>query len=201
MARGRFLTERNRAELRDVLFCWCSSALLEVVLAWLHHLLCHVIEEVPAAVGKGGLEEGQGDLPHRGVLLEFEGHARHQGVVVAWRRTRGERFWLFLSVFCFSQFYPNWNASYTPEGRRFTSEDLNEAHHDDERQSQKLPNGENVLDPRRPAHTGAVHPGQEHWKHTRKKPLCYLTEGDCFTFEWNWRFYSIQSSKTFSDTS
>lgn len=116
MARGRFLTERNRAELRDVLFCWCSSALLEVVLAWLHHLLCHVIEEVPAAVGKGGLEEGQGDLPHRGVLLEFEGHARHQGVVVAWRRTRGERFWLFPLYFLFFSVLPKLKRFVHPGG-------------------------------------------------------------------------------------
>lgn len=43
-------------------------------------------------------------------------------------------------------------------------EDLDKANGDDERQCQQLPASEDNLDARGPAHTGAVHPRQEHWR-------------------------------------
>lgn len=51
----------------------------------------------------------------------------------------------------------------------FTSTDLDEPHHDDENQSQEFSYSENILYPCCPAHTGAVHPGQEHCTHKEKK--------------------------------
>lgn len=47
-----------------------------------------------------------------------------------------------------------------------TFKDLNKSDHYDEPQSQKFAYCENILNPRGPAHTGAVHPGQEHCAHT-----------------------------------
>lgn len=44
----------------------------------------------------------------------------------------------------------------------FTSTDLDESYHYDEDQSEELSYSEKILDPCRPAHTGAVHPGQEY---------------------------------------
>lgn len=35
-----------------------------VLLSWLHDLLCDIVEEIPAAVGKRRLEEGQSYLPN-----------------------------------------------------------------------------------------------------------------------------------------
>lgn len=56
-------------------------------LAWLHHLLCNVVEEVPPAEGKRGLQEGQRDLPHRRVSDELERCVRLQSIIVTYRRT------------------------------------------------------------------------------------------------------------------
>lgn len=42
------------------------------ILAWLHNLLCDIVEEIPATVGKWGLEEGQSYLSHWRVLTEFK---------------------------------------------------------------------------------------------------------------------------------
>lgn len=62
---------------------------VRAVLAWLHNLLCDIVEEIPAAVGKGGLEEGQCYLSHGGILTEFKGLTGPQGIIVTWRHTRG----------------------------------------------------------------------------------------------------------------
>lgn len=40
------------------------NARVRAVLAWLHDLLCDIVEEIPAAVGKGGLKESQRYLSH-----------------------------------------------------------------------------------------------------------------------------------------
>lgn len=48
-----------------------------------------------------------------------------------------------------------------------TSTDLDDSDHYDEYQSEELSNSENILDPCRPAHTGAVHPGQEHCRNAQ----------------------------------
>lgn len=52
--------------------------------------------------------------------------------------------------------------------RAFTSKDLDESDNYDEYQSEEFPYSENILDPGRPAHTGAVHPGQEYCGKTQK---------------------------------
>lgn len=44
--------------------CEMLSVHVCAVLAWLHDLLCDVVEEIPAAVGEGGLKEGQRYLTH-----------------------------------------------------------------------------------------------------------------------------------------
>ncbi len=44
----------------------------------------------------------------------------------------------------------------------FTSTDLDDPYYYDEYQSEELSYSENILDPCRPAHAGAVHPGQEY---------------------------------------
>lgn len=48
------------------------------------HLLCHIVEEVPAAEGEGRLQEGERDLPNRRRPLQREGHLRRQCLVVSW---------------------------------------------------------------------------------------------------------------------
>lgn len=48
------------------------------------HLLCHIVEEVPAAEGEGRLQEGERDLPNRRRPLQREGHLRRQRLVVSW---------------------------------------------------------------------------------------------------------------------
>lgn len=50
----------------------------------LHHFFCDVVEEVPAAEGEGGLQEGERDLPDRRRAVQSEGHLRGQGLVVPW---------------------------------------------------------------------------------------------------------------------
>lgn len=50
--------------------------------SWFNHLLCDVVEKIPAAEGKGGLQEGQGDLAHRRRPVQGEGHVRSQRLVV-----------------------------------------------------------------------------------------------------------------------
>ena len=54
------------------------------ILAWLHDFLRDIIEEIPAAVGEGGLKKGQRYLSHWWVLAEFKGCAGPQGVIVSW---------------------------------------------------------------------------------------------------------------------
>lgn len=66
----------------------CISA---IVLAWFHDFLRDVIEEVPATVSEGSLQEGQSYLSKRRILAEFKGHAGPQGVVVTCTDTGGER--------------------------------------------------------------------------------------------------------------
>lgn len=56
------------------------------VLAWLYDFFRDVVEEIPAAVGEGGLKKGQRYLSHRRVLPELKGLAGPQGTVVTWRR-------------------------------------------------------------------------------------------------------------------
>lgn len=41
---------------------------------------------------------------------------------------------------------------------------LDNSHYNDKNKGQQLPHSENILDPCPPAHTGAVHPSQEHCK-------------------------------------
>lgn len=48
-----------------------------------------------------------------------------------------------------------------------TFTDLDKSYHDDENQSEEFAHSENVLDPRRPAHTAAVHPGEEYYTDTQ----------------------------------
>lgn len=78
------------------------------LLARLHHLLRHVVEEVPAAVGKRGLKEGQRHLSHRWFLEELEGHAGLQGLIVTWRKREGVRPRTTLAVSCPSN-GPHWS--------------------------------------------------------------------------------------------
>lgn len=47
-----------------------------------NHLLCDIVEKIPAAKGEGGLQEGQGDLAHRRRPVQGEGHVRSQRLVV-----------------------------------------------------------------------------------------------------------------------
>lgn len=49
-----------------------------------NHFLCDIVEEVPAAEGKGGLQESQSDLPNRRRPVQGKGHLRSQRLVVAW---------------------------------------------------------------------------------------------------------------------
>lgn len=55
--------------------------------------------------------------------------------------------------------------------RQFTFADLDKSDHNDENQCQKFSHSEDVLDPRSPAHTVAIHPGEEHFgnTHTHKQ--------------------------------
>lgn len=48
-----------------------------------------------------------------------------------------------------------------------TFTDLDESHHNDENQSEEFAHSENVLDPRCPAHTAAVHPREEYYTDTQ----------------------------------
>lgn len=48
-----------------------------------------------------------------------------------------------------------------------TFTDLDKSYHNDENQSEEFAHSENVLDPRRPAHTAAVHPGEEYYTDTQ----------------------------------
>lgn len=50
-----------------------------------NHFLRDVVEEVPAAEGEGGLQEGQSDLPDRRRPVHGEGHLRSQRLVVPCR--------------------------------------------------------------------------------------------------------------------
>lgn len=45
-----------------------------------------------------------------------------------------------------------------------TLADLDKSHADDEAQGQQLPGCEHILNTGSPAHTEAVHPGQQHWE-------------------------------------
>ena len=79
--------------MKSVYFCVCVSGGVCVwgcvfvgILAWLHHLLRDVVEEVPAAEGEGGLEESQRHLTHRRLLQELKRHAGHKVVAVACQR-------------------------------------------------------------------------------------------------------------------
>ena len=63
-----------------VCVCVCVSSL-----ARLHQLLGDVVEEVPAAEGEGGLQEGQRDLPHGRVPDELKGILRAQRTIVSCR--------------------------------------------------------------------------------------------------------------------
>lgn len=58
-------------------------------------------------------------------------------------------------------------SKYTEYMYMFTSKDLDESDHYDEYQSEEFSYSENILDPCCPAHTGAVHPGQEHCGNTQ----------------------------------
>lgn len=51
---------------------------------------------------------------------------------------------------------------------KLTLADLHDAHDDDEAKGQQLAGGEHVLHPGGPPHTGAIHPCQQHYKHTKK---------------------------------
>lgn len=50
----------------------------------------------------------------------------------------------------------------------FTSTNLDKSYYYNENQREKFSYSENVLDPCRPTHTGAVHPGQEYCTYTHK---------------------------------
>lgn len=52
-----------------------------VLHVWVHQLLCDVVEEVPASIGEGPLEEGQSYKAHVIVLERREGVGRLQPVV------------------------------------------------------------------------------------------------------------------------
>lgn len=123
---------------------WASHSLSRV-----DQLLSDVVEEVPAAEGKGALQEGQGQVTHRGCHPEVKGIAGPQLLEVSWG-SRGQ-----------GSVLPSQPCARPHPGP--TLEDLDKAHANDEGQGQQLPAGEDVLDARGPAHAGAVHPRQEHW--------------------------------------
>lgn len=118
-------------------------------LSRVNELLGDIVEEVPAAEGKGALQEGQGQVTHRRCHPEVKGIAGPQLLKVSWG-SRGQG----------SVSSPQPGAQPHPGP---TLEHLDKAHADDERQGQQLPAGEDVLDAGGPAHAGAVHPGQKHW--------------------------------------
>lgn len=118
-------------------------------LSGVDQLLSDIVEEVPAAEGKGALEKGQGQVTHGGCHPEVKGIAGPQLLEVSWG-SRGQGSKLSLKPCAWPHPGP-------------TLEDLDEAHANDEGQGQQLPAGEDVLDARGPAHTGTVHPRQEHW--------------------------------------
>lgn len=123
---------------------WASHSLSRV-----DQLLSDVVEEVPAAEGKGALEEGQSQVTHGGCHPEVKGIAGPQLLEVSWG-SRGQ-----------GSVLPSQPCARPHPGP--TLEDLDKAHANDEGQGQQLPASEDVLDACGPAHAGAVHPRQEHW--------------------------------------
>lgn len=59
--------------------------------AWFDHLFCDIVEEVPPAEGKGGLEEGQRNPPHCRALEKREGHVWSQSIIVACAKAGHEK--------------------------------------------------------------------------------------------------------------
>ncbi len=68
--------------------CVCVCVCVQAILSRLHNFLCDVVEEIPAAVGEGGLQKSQSDLSHRRVLTESERLAGLQGVIVTWTKRK-----------------------------------------------------------------------------------------------------------------
>lgn len=61
-----------------------GSAGVFTSLVWLHQLLCDIIEEVPASICEGALQERQRDQPDVVVTEGLEGVCWLQPVIVTW---------------------------------------------------------------------------------------------------------------------
>lgn len=118
-------------------------------LARVNQLLGDIVEEVPATEGKRTLQESQGKVTHGWCHPEREGIGGPQLFKVSWG----------VQMSGVSTPPPNSLQCSHPGS---TLEDLDKANTNDECQCQQLPAGEDILDARGPAHTGAVHPCQEH---------------------------------------